>query len=34
MGQFVAIVLSLIAFATLAVFISYQQFSQEKNVLK
>jgi len=34
LGQFAVIVLSLIAFATLAVFISYQQFSQEKNVLK
>lgn len=34
MGQYAVIVLSLIAFATLAVFISYQQFSQEKNVLK
>lgn len=34
LGHFVAIVLSLIVFATLAVFISYQQFSQEKNVLK
>lgn len=34
MGQFAVIVLSLIAFAMFAVFISYQQFSQEKNVLK
>lgn len=34
MGQYFVIVLSLIAFAMLAVFISYQQFSQEKNVLK
>lgn len=34
MGQYIVIVLSLIAFATLAVFISYQQFSQERNVLK
>ncbi|MFT5647670.1 MAG: sodium transport system permease protein [Aureispira sp.] len=34
LGHFAVIVLSLIAFATLAVFISYQQFSQEKNVLK
>lgn len=34
LGQYFVIVLSLIAFATLAVFISYQQFSQEKNVLK
>ncbi len=34
LGHFAVIVLSLIAFATLSVFISYQQFSQEKNVLK
>ncbi|WP_052593736.1 ABC transporter permease [Aureispira sp. CCB-QB1] len=34
LGLFAIIVLSLIAFATLAVFVSYQQFSQEKNVLK
>lgn len=34
LGHFAVIVLSLITFATLAVFISYQQFSQEKNVLK
>lgn len=34
LGHFTVIVLSLITFATLAVFISYQQFSQEKNVLK
>jgi sodium transport system permease protein len=34
LGHFAVIVLSLIVFATLAVFVSYQQFSQEKNVLK
>ena len=34
LGQFAVIVLSLVVFATLSVFISYQQFSQEKNVLK
>lgn len=33
-GQYTAIVLSLIVFAVLSVFISYKQFSQEKNVLK
>jgi sodium transport system permease protein len=34
LGQYAVIVLSLIAFAMLAVLASYHQFSQEKNVLK
>lgn len=33
-AQYISIVLSLIGFATLAVYISYKQFSQEGNVLK